>query len=145
VEPEDVPPGPLAIDTDAFSAVHWGRGRQLEFAALIAGHPLAMPFPVVGELKVGAIRGGLQARSLEKLERAIGACVVIPSDARVVERWAAMRSKLINQIKGEGINDLWIAACCLVHALPIVTNNSGDFQTIQRAAPALTIINPDLP
>jgi toxin FitB len=99
----------------------------------------------VGELKVGAIRGRLQARSLEKLERAIGACVVIPSDARVVEHWAAMRSKLINQIKGEGINDLWIAACCLVHGLPIVTNNFGDFQTIQRAAPALRIIHPDLP
>jgi len=57
VQPDEVPSGPLAVDTDAFSAVHWGRGRRDEFAALIAGHPLAMPFPVVGELKVGAIRG----------------------------------------------------------------------------------------
>lgn len=144
MKPEDVPKGPLAIDTDAFSAVHWGRGRRDEFAALIAGHGLAMPFPVVGELKVGAIRGGLQSRSLEKLERAIGACVVIPSDARVVEHWAAMRAKLVNQLKGEGINDLWIAACCLVHDVPIVTANLGDFQTIGRAAPALRIVHPDL-
>jgi predicted nucleic acid-binding protein len=144
VQPNNVPPGPLAIDTDAFSALHWGRGRRAEFASLIAGHALAMPFPVVGELKVGAIRGRLQAKSLHKLDGAIGACVVIPSDGRVVDRWADLRSQLMNQLKGEGINDLWIAACCLVHNLPIVTNNLGDFQTIQRVAPALEIVHPDL-
>ena len=112
--------------------------------ALIAGHRLAMPFPVVGELTVGAIRGGLGQKALDELKRAIGTCVVIPSDARVVEQWAAMRSKLMNQLKGEGINDLWIAACCLVHDLPIVTNNLADFQKIATVAPALRIVHPDL-
>lgn len=144
MQPGDVPAGPLAIDTDAFSAVHWGRGRQAEFAALIAGHPLAMPFPVVGELKVGAIRAGLQQKRLNSLDRAIGACVIIPSDVRVVDRWASMRSKLINQLKGEGINDLWAAACCLVHDLPLVTNNLSDFQTIQKHEPTLRIVHPDI-
>lgn len=145
MRPDEVSSGPLAVDTDAFSAVHWGRGRRDEFAALIAGHPLAMPFPVVGELKVGAIRGRLGQRSLNELDRALGVCVVIPSDARVVNAWAAMRSKLMNQLKGEGINDLWIAACCLVHDLPIVTGNLSDFRTIQRVAPALRIVHPDVP
>lgn len=144
MNPEDVPSGPLAVDTDAFSFVHWGRGPHEEFAALMAGHELAMPFPVVGELRVGAIRGGLQQKSLDKLERAIGACVIIPSDARVVEQWAVLRAKLISRLKGEGINDLWIAACCLVHDLPIVTANRGDFEQIQKVEPALRIIHPDL-
>jgi toxin FitB len=144
VEPADVPDGPLAIDTDAFSFVHKGVGRHEEFGALIAGHPLAMPFPVVGELKVGAIRARLGAPKVEHLERAIGACVVIPSDARVVNRWAELRAPLINQLKGEGINDFWIAACCLVHDLPIVTNNLSDFQKLQAIAPELQIVHPDL-
>jgi predicted nucleic acid-binding protein len=144
VRPEDVPAGPLAVDTDAFSAVHWGKGRREDFAALIAGHALAMPFPVVAELKVGAIRGKLGHKSLEKLGLAIGVCVVIPSDSRVVEHWAAMRSKLMNQLKGEGINDLWIASCCLVHDLPLVTNNLADFQKIATVAPALRLVHPDL-
>jgi hypothetical protein len=39
-----------------------------------------MPFPVVGGLKAGAIRGNLQQKRLEKLERAIGACVVVHPD-----------------------------------------------------------------
>jgi hypothetical protein len=51
VGPRDVPDGPLAIDTDAFSFIHLKRGEHEAFAALIAGHPLAMPFPVVRELK----------------------------------------------------------------------------------------------
>ena len=81
---------------------------------------------------------------LAALNSAIAACVVIPSDARVVDRWAELRAKLINQLKGEGINDLWVAACCLVHDLPLVTNNLGDYQSIARAAPTLQIIHADL-
>ena len=144
MQPDDVPTGPLAVDTDAFSAVHWGKGRREAFAALIAGHPLAMPFPGVGELKVGALRGKLGPARIERLERAIAVCVVIPSDARVVDRWAVLHSKLIGQLKGDGINDLWIAACCLVHDLPLVTNNLADFQKIASVAPALVLIHPDL-
>lgn len=55
-----------------------------------------------------------------------------------------MRAKLMNQLKGEGINDLWIAACCLVHGLPLARNNLADFQTIARIAPALRLVHPDL-
>lgn len=139
-----MPAGPLAVDTDAFSAVHWGRGRRQEFAALIAGHPLALPFPVVGELRVGAIRARLGGKSLAELDRAIALCVVVPSDSRVVVQWAVIRSKLMNQLKGEGINDLWIASCCLVHDLPLVTNNLADFQKVSKVAPALRIVHPDL-
>jgi predicted nucleic acid-binding protein len=139
-----VPAGPLAVDTDAFSAVHWGRGRRQEFAALIAGHPLALPFPVVGELRAGAIRARLGGKSLAELDRAIALCVVVPSDSRVVVQWAVIRSKLMNQLKGEGINDLWIASCCLVHDLPLVTNNLADFQKVSKVAPALRIVHPDL-
>ena len=103
-----------------------------------------MPFPVVGELKVGAIRGKLGPPRMKRLERAIGVCVVIPSDARVVDHWAALHSKLIGQLRGEGINDLWIAACCLVHDLPLVTNNLTDFRRISAIAPALQLVHPDL-
>lgn len=144
MQPRQVPAGPLAVDTDAFSAVHWGRGRREEFAALIAGHPLALPFPVVGELRVGAIRAKLGRKSFAALERAMALCVVVPSDSRVVAQWAIIRSRLMNQLKGEGINDLWIASCCLVHDLPLVTNNLRDFQTISKVAPALRVVHPDL-
>lgn len=142
--PHEVPPGALAIDTDAFSAVHWGRGRQAEFAALIDGHELAMPFPVAGELWVGAIRSRLGERRRALLEDAIAQCIVIPSDDRVVAQWARLRARLINQLSGEGINDLWVASCCLIYDLPLVTANLGDFLTIKHVEPRLRIIHPDL-
>jgi predicted nucleic acid-binding protein len=144
VQPGQVPAGPLAVDTDAFSFIHMQKGRYVEFGALVAGHALAMPFPVVAELKAGAIHGKFGNVRLTALDSAIAACVVIPSDARVVDQWAALRAKLINQLKGEGINDLWVAACCLVHNLPLVTNNLSDYQSIARVAPALQIIHPDV-
>jgi predicted nucleic acid-binding protein len=111
VGPDDVPAGPLAVDTDVFSMVHNRRGRHAEFAPLIEGHPLALPFAVVGELKVGAIRGGLQSTRLHALTAAIRTCVVIPTDARVVDKWAELHARFLNRLKGEGINDLWIASC----------------------------------
>ncbi len=142
--PHEVPAGALAIDTDAFSAVHWGRGRQAEFSALIDGHELAMPFPVVGELRVGAIRARLGARRRRLLGEAIDDCVTIPSDERIVEEWARLRARLMSQLAGEGINDLWIAACCLVYDLPLVTANLRDFTTIQQVEPRLRIVHPDI-
>jgi toxin FitB len=144
VRPAQVPAGPIAVDTDAFSFMHMRKGRHVEFSDLVAGHVLAMPFPVVAELNVAAIRSNFGKSRLDALQTAIAACVIVPSDARVVDQWAKLRAKLMNQLKGEGINDLWVAACCLVHGLPLATNNLSDYRTIAKVAPALQIIHPDI-
>lgn len=139
----EVPAGPLAVDTDVFSIIHNRRGRHADFAPLIDGHPLALSFAVVGELKVGAIRGRLGEERREALEAAIRTCVVLPADARVVDKWAELHARFLNRLKGEGINDLWTAACCLVHALPIVTNNLSDFGQIAGEFDDLQLVHPD--
>jgi predicted nucleic acid-binding protein len=139
-----VPAGPLAVDTDVFSMVHEKRGRHADFAPLIAGHPLALSFSVVGELKVLAIRAGLGSKRTERLNSAIRTCVVIPSDVRVVDRWAELRARFISRLKGEGINDLWTAACCLVYELPLATGDLGDFGQIAGEFPDLRLVHPDL-
>jgi hypothetical protein len=46
-----------------------------EIRDLLVGHPLAMPFPVVGELKVGAIRGKLGERKRAALDADSATCV----------------------------------------------------------------------
>jgi predicted nucleic acid-binding protein len=142
--PGDVPEGPLAVDTDVFSFLHYQKGPHAEFAALVAGHALALPFPVVGEVKVLAIRAGHQEKRRRKLEDDIGAYVVIPVDARVVDMWAELHARFLGRLKDGGINDLWIAACCIVHGLPLVTNNLSDFQTIATEFPALRLVHPSL-
>lgn len=129
------------MDTNVFSFIHLKKGRFVEFSALIAGHSLALAFPVAGELKVLAIRAGWGPARRAALEADIGACVVIPSDARVVDKWAALQARFLER---SGINDLWIAACCLVHGLPLVTNDLGDFQQVADEFADLVLVHPDL-
>lgn len=146
MKPEDVPAGPLAVDTDVFSFIHLKKGRDAEFAALLQGHPLAMPFPVVGELKVLGLKAGSKwgAKRMAEMDAAIRRCVVVPSDFRIAEAWAQINARLRDQLQGGGANDMWIAACCLVYDLPLATNNVGDFQRIQAEFPALQLVSPDL-
>lgn len=144
MQPQDVPAGPLAVDTDVFSFVHLKKGRYADFAALIAGRELALPFPVIGELKVLAIRSKWGEKRRRELEADIRLCTPIPSDARVVDRWADLNARFLGRLKDGGANDMWIAACCLVFGLPLVTNNLGDFQTIAGEFCDLRLVHPDL-
>jgi predicted nucleic acid-binding protein len=57
-----------------------------------------------------------------------------------------MYSRFRGQLKGDGINDMWVAACAVAQSptpLPVVTGNLSDFQTIARHFP-LQLIHPDL-
>lgn len=136
--------GPVALDTDVFSWLYQRKGPYVDFADLVVGHPVALPFPVVEEIKVGAIRAGLGPRRMAALDARIGACVVIPGDARVVAAWARLRARFLGRLKNDGINDLWIAACCLVHRLPLVTGNLSDFGRIAGEFADLRIRHPAL-
>jgi predicted nucleic acid-binding protein len=91
-----------------------------------------------------AIRARWGHRRRHILEADIATCVVIPTDARVVDKWAELHARFIGRLKDGGINDLWTAACCLVHDLPLVTNNLSDYGTIVDEFPALRLINPNL-
>lgn len=144
--PEDVPAGPLALDTDVFSFLHMGKDRRDDFAPLVAGHRFALPFSVVGELKVLPLRAGSKwgVPRTRSLEEAIGRCVVIPATAAVVDQWAKLYARFYGRLKDGGINDMWTAACCLVHDLPLVTANLSDFQTIAGEFPKLQLVHPDL-
>lgn len=144
MDPSEVPAGPLAVDTDVFSYIHTRRGRYVEFQRLVGGHPLALAFAVVGEVKVLAIRAQWGEDRRKALDAAIAACVVIPTDARIVDKWAEMHARFLGRLKDGGINDLWIAACCLIHGLPLVTNNLSDFHTIAGEFADLRLVHPDL-
>jgi predicted nucleic acid-binding protein len=144
VDASDVPAGPLAVDTDVFSFIQQKKDRYDEWSRLLDGHRLALPFPVAGELQVGAIRARLQQRRLDELTASMAACIPIPGDARVVTRWATIHARFVGRLKGGGVNDVWIAACCLVHELPLATNNLSDFQLIAGEFPELHLIHPDL-
>lgn len=146
MKPEDVAEGPLLVDTDVFSWVTWRRNRYAEYDELITGHTLAISFATVGELRAGALIGKWSEPRRRQLEDRIAQhYVVLASTDAVTNKWAEIYSRLRDQLKGGGINDMWIAASALAQPVPppIVTGNLSDFGRIASAFP-LTLVHPDL-
>ncbi len=146
MKPEEVPEGPLLVDTDVFSWVTWRRHRYAEFDELIKGHTLAISFATAGELRAGAIIGRWTEARRQQLEDRISQhYVVLTATDAVTARWAEIYARLRDQLKGGGINDMWTASCALAQPVPppIVTGNLSDFSHIAAEFP-LRLIHPDL-
>jgi predicted nucleic acid-binding protein len=145
VNPEDVPAGPLILDTDVFSYLAWQRGPWQDFEPLVAGHPLVLTFVNVGELLAGGLIAGWGEARMTKLRDQIRRCVILPSTAEVTEQWSHLHARFRGQLGTSGGNDMWIAACAMTQAppLPIVTNNLSDFDHLSQEFP-IQLVHPDL-
>lgn len=142
---EDVPEGPLLVDTDVFSWVTWRRGPYREFDALIEGHTLALSFATVGELRAGALKANYGEKKWRQFEGRIAQMyVVLTSTDPVTSKFGDIYARFRDQLKGGGVNDIWTAACALAQPQPppIVTGNLSDFERIATEFP-LQIIHPD--
>jgi len=53
--------------------------------------------------------------------------VLLPADEAVAQMWGALRARATGRGRPRPTNDTWIAACCLVHGLPLATFNTKDF------------------
>ena len=140
----DVPDGPLLLDTDVFSWLVWQRANWQAFADLVDGHPFVLSFAVVGELRAGAVKAQWSAARRELLNRRIAECVVLTADDVVVTAYAELHARFRDNLRKDGANDMWTAACALAHdpALPIVTNNLNDFELMAASFP-LRLVHPD--
>jgi predicted nucleic acid-binding protein len=146
MKPADVPVGPLVIDTDVLSLVVLSRGRYREFESLIDGHVLTVAFATVAEIRAFALIAKWGEQRQRVLEERLHQLVVLPATDEVTRLFARIHARFRDQLKGGGVNDMWIASCALAQnpqPLPIVTGNVSDFQTIGREF-ALEIVHPDL-
>jgi predicted nucleic acid-binding protein len=143
--PEEVPDGPLMLDTDVFSWLVWEHGPWEAFAALVRNHPFVLAFATVGELRAGALKAKFGEKRNRKLDRLIKECIVLPATDAVVWNYARLHARYRDNLKKDGANDMWIAACSLAEdpAIPIVTGNLGDYRTLSQDFP-LRLIHPDL-
>ena len=88
----------------------------------------------VYEVEFGAARAGRTS----DLYLILPFVEVLGVDQQVAEQAAQLHSLLISQNRDIGIKDVFIAATCLVHALPILTYNVSHFSRV----PGLQIIPP---
>jgi len=99
----------------------------LPIAARLAGASVAITFVTLGELTKWALVRSWGPRRLAALDRFLSRVVVLPYSERVARRWGELQAHAQLRGRPRPVNDTWIAACCLVRALPLASLNVKDF------------------
>ncbi|HST48061.1 PIN domain-containing protein [Jatrophihabitans sp.] len=144
--PEDVPAGPLLIDTDVATWLLTGVRQAERWRPLLRGHLLTLSFVNVGELlALPAAQKWGTTRTVEWREVIRRNFIVLPFDANITTQWAPLHVRYRGHLHRGGTNDLWVAASALSAQppLPLATNNLNDFTKIAADYP-LHLIHPDL-
>jgi len=120
----------LAVDANA--AVDFVRADRADPPPLHHTKRLVLPLPVLGELFAGAYSSRFVAVNVAKVEDLIAVWPVIEPDLETARIYGRLRghSAVISSARR---NDLWIAALCLQHNVPLLTNDGG-FDTIPNLA-----------
>lgn len=82
-----------------------------------------LPVPVVGELRFGALNSRRSVENLQRIERLVNRCQVLEVKALTAEVYARIRLALKRKGKPIPENDLWIAALCVEHNMPLATSD----------------------
>jgi len=89
-------------------------------ARLLAGiNEHLLPAPVVGELRYGALNSRKAAENLAKVEALVTRCAVLNVTVTTAKVYAELGLALRQKGKPIPENDLWIAALCVEHQVPL--------------------------
>jgi len=111
----------VIVDTNALSAI--ADGDTLAVALCNQAPAMAIPVIVVGEYRFGVA----QSRRKEEYEQWIGQVLrtflVLDVDAETAAKYAQIRLELKSAGTPIPSNDLWIAALCRQHSLPLLSRD----------------------
>jgi tRNA(fMet)-specific endonuclease VapC len=134
----------LLVDTDVYSYVTSTNPRRgAPYKPHLEGQTIALSFITVGEQYAGyekqIQKGQWPASLVQRLESELAKVTIVPYDVEICRTYGRLKAQLKNpdgSARTVALNDLWIAACAVRHALPLVTNNARHFANI----PGLKII-----
>lgn len=116
----------VVIDTDVASVLQKGRAPEWVNGRLV-GARVWLTFVTVGELwKWAEVRSWGQ-RTRSTLETWLATRPLIPYDQEIAREWARLAARAQQRGRPRSQNDMWIAACCVRHGMPLVTLNKRDF------------------
>jgi len=116
----------VALDTSVAIAILAGQAGSLLSKNT---DEFLLPVPVIGELRYGALNSKRSAQNLAEVERLVARCRVLDITAATARVYAKLRLDLKEQGKPIPENDLWIAALCVEHQVPLATLD-GHFDAI---------------
>lgn len=126
----------LAIDSSA--AVDFFDPQSPSPAPMEQTNNLFLPLPVLGELEFGVLNSSPERRPLasKKFNELVERCHLLLPDRATATFYAAVRlnvhfpPSMSRRRETHLLNDLWIAALCLQHRLPLLSNDR-DFDGIE--------------
>lgn len=104
----------IAVLNDAQGAGDWVRGFE----------QIYLPVPVVGELIFGALNSQRSQENSTRVQELVNRCTVLEAKASTAFVYAQIRLQLRRRGKPIPENDLWIAALCLEHNIPLATEDT---------------------
>jgi hypothetical protein len=114
------------IDTDVASALQKGRAPEWASRHLV-GARVWLSFVALGELwKWAEVRSWGESRR-SQLDLWVSRRPVVPYDDDIARTWGRLSAGAQLRGRPRPQNDMWVAACCLRHRLPLVTLNRRDF------------------
>lgn len=116
----------LAVDTSA--AVDYVRNDRMSPPQLTTTRDVALPITVLGELFYGAFHSRNVSGNRAVVESLVREWTLLLIDSDTARIYGQVRASIFGastSLKASKVNDLWIAALCLQHDLPLLTNDGG--------------------
>jgi predicted nucleic acid-binding protein len=118
---------PVILDTDVASLLH-RRKLAAPLATRLIGREPLITFVTLGELTKWAEIHDWGAHRRGELAGWLSGIPVLPGDEAVAENWGKLSAAAARRGRPRPVNDMWIAACCLAHEVPLATLNLKDYQ-----------------
>lgn len=111
----------MILDTNALSAA---ADNDAALAAILArAHELAIPVIVLGEYRHGIAQSRNRASYESWLSGLLNDCVVLDVNEPTTHYYAEITLELKRKGKPIPTNDIWIAALCRQHSLPLLSQD----------------------
>jgi tRNA(fMet)-specific endonuclease VapC len=112
----------LAVDANV--AIDFMRPNRPDPPPLHDARAVVLPLPAVGELFAGAEQSNRIAENLAKVEELLDWWKVLNPDTETARVYGRLRRS--EALAGAArVNDLWIAALCIRHNIPLLTGDYG--------------------
>jgi tRNA(fMet)-specific endonuclease VapC len=111
----------LLLDTNI--VIELFRGNQAIITLLDEQEKVYIPVAVLGELYLGAYRSVNVPKKLQEVRNFLENCIILFADATTADKYAIIKTALLNKGKPIPENDIWIAATAMHYQLPLRTND----------------------
>lgn len=114
----------LALDSNA--VIDWFRSERPDPPYLHMARIVIVPLPVIGELYAGAFASRNRDVNLSLVAQFVAKQSILKPDEETARVYGEWRTRLrLQNIGPAKLNDVWIAALCIQHDLPLLTNDRG--------------------